>query len=51
MSYNLKDLKELAFKLFYINRQVFNKYLKMLEKARSLLEYKTYSYIKYIGFL
>jgi hypothetical protein len=51
MSYNLKDLKELTLELPYISRQVFSRYLEMLEKAHSLLEYKTYLYTKYISFL
>ena len=33
MSYNLKDLKELALKLPYISRQVSSRYLEILEKA------------------
>jgi hypothetical protein len=51
MSYNLKDLKELALELPYISRQVSGRNLEILEKARGLLEYKIYPYTKYIGFL
>jgi hypothetical protein len=33
MFYNLKDFKELAFKLTYISKQFSNRYLKTLEKV------------------
>jgi hypothetical protein len=50
LSYNLKDLKELALKLACISRQVFSRDLEMLKKA-CLTKYKTCSYTKYISFL
>jgi hypothetical protein len=51
MSHNLKDLKELTLELPCISGQVSGRYLEMLEKARSLSEYKTCLYTEYIGFL